>query len=184
VFALSRVDSLSVRQAVAAASEGDSVISTRAQSAPELTTPDSSAPLLHREPAAAHNATLKRADPSLITPVVAEGKTELGEGLFVVRNGRVVTVVFDTKGKRTRRRDKFERVVRQTLPKVFGENAREALAQIPVGELMEPTAQVTELTERGLRFALEGGASLALFPETRPARDGPLVVSYRATPLN
>src|SRR5262245_41984752 len=55
-----------------------------------------------------------------LTPVVAEGRTDLGDSVFAERDGSDVTVRFDTGLLRTRQDVKFERVVRITLPKVFG----------------------------------------------------------------
>ena len=78
---------------------------------------------------------------------------------------------------RTRRRDKFERVVRSTLPHVYGPGVEAMLAKIPVGELMPVGALPVDLATRGVRVPAGGGWLLAIWPETRPGRDGPLVVS-------
>ena len=94
--------------------------------------------------------------------------------------GRTVAVHLDTPATRTRRRDKFERMVRATLPAVFGATADSALAAVPAGSLASTGDLLTELPTRGLRLATPNG-TLALWPATRPGRDGPLVVTYVAT---
>ena len=113
-------------------------------------------------------------------PVIAEGHTELSEEMFAVREGSIVTVHFDTELARTRRPEKFEDVVRSTLPRVFGALADSVLATVPRGALVTGGDLLTELPERGIRLPA-AGVTLALWPETRPGRDGPLVISYRAT---
>lgn len=116
-------------------------------------------------------------------PIVAEGRTALGEGVVAVRVGDTVAVHFDTPLARTRRHDKFERIVRATLPAVFGALADSALRAVPPGTLSRGADLLTELPTRGVHLPTTGGATLALWPATRPGRDGPLVVAYRATLL-
>ncbi|HKO15209.1 MAG TPA: hypothetical protein VJU87_03165 [Gemmatimonadaceae bacterium] len=118
--------------------------------------------------------------PTRLAPVIADGRTELGDSLYATRSGDTVYVYFDTQVTRTRRRDKFERVVRSTLPRVFGAAADSALGAMPEGALTSSGDLLSELPARGIRVALSGGRTLVLWPETRPGRDGPLVVSYRA----
>jgi hypothetical protein len=112
---------------------------------------------------------------------VAEGRTELRDGLVAVRSGDTVAVHFDTPATRTRRFDKFERIVRETLPQVYGAVADSVLARVPAGQLARSGDLLTELPERGVHLPTGDGGTLALWPETRPGRDGPLVVTYRAT---
>ncbi len=114
-------------------------------------------------------------------PIVAEGRTSLPGGLFAVRTGDTVEVYFDTPENRTRRRDKFERIVRETLPAVYGTVAHDALSDVPVGELVATGELPTEIAERGVLLRTAQGGSLMVWPSTRPGRDGPLVVSYRTT---
>lgn len=114
-----------------------------------------------------------------LEPLVAPGRTDMGDGLYVERAGQTVTVHFDTPQTRTRRRDKFERVVRRTLPEVYGSAAEVLLSSIPEGTLVEPVDLVTELAERGVKLDAGDGWKVSLWPETRPGSDGPLVVSYR-----
>ncbi|HET7585294.1 MAG TPA: hypothetical protein VFK13_10310 [Gemmatimonadaceae bacterium] len=112
--------------------------------------------------------------------IIPEGRTELGEGVFAVRQGGTVTVTFDTPSTRTRRRDKFERVLRETLPRVFGAVGDSALHRNQISDLLGDLDLVTEIAPRGLRLSIPDGRTLAIWPGTRPGRDGPLVVSYRA----
>ena len=111
--------------------------------------------------------------------LVAPGRTEVGDGLYIERAGETVTVHFDTPETRTRRRDKFERVVRRTLPEIYGSAAEALLSSIPEGTLVEPVDLVTEVAERGVKLDAGDGWKVSLWPETRPGQDGPLVVSYR-----
>lgn len=130
--------------------------------------------------AAPVGATVSAAHPPL-APILAEGRSELFDSLFAVRSGSSVVVYFDTSPTRTRRADKFERIVRQTLASVYGPAADTVLQAIPEGSLVAGGDLLLELPERGIRFALAGGWSMTLWPETRPGRDGPLVVAYRTT---
>lgn len=119
-------------------------------------------------------------DVATFTPVIPEGRSELGDSMFAVRQGTNVAVHFDTPLTRTRRRDKFEQIVRATLPKVLGAAADSMLAQLPQGSMASGDL-VSELTQRGIRLPAHAGYSVVVWPETRPGQDGPLVVSYRLT---
>jgi hypothetical protein len=114
-----------------------------------------------------------------IAPVLPQGRTDLQDSTFAERSGDTVVVHFDTSPLRTRRADKFEMVVRQTLHAVYGTIADTALASIPAGRLAAPNELVTSLPARGVRLTVGGGARLVIWPQTRPGRDGPLVVAYR-----
>lgn len=142
-------------------------------------------PLVAAAPAAAHSATPAAAPrtppafaPGLPVLKVAEGHTELPDGLAVERNGDQAVVSFDTPLARTRRRDKVEQVVRATLPALYGGSADSALARIPAGQLSEGDL-LADVVPRGIRIPLSSGA-IVLALETRPGQDGPLVVRYRA----
>jgi hypothetical protein len=114
--------------------------------------------------------------------IVTEGMTRIGDSLVAVRRGEVVSVHFDTPGLRTRRADKFEQIVRATLPAVYGPLADSLLARYPIAPLvLRAGGLLPDLPARGLRLPLGMGWVLALWPETRPGQDGPLVVTYRAT---
>lgn len=114
-------------------------------------------------------------------PVVTEGRTALPDGMFALRAGDTVTVHFDTPLARTRRPRKFERIVRATLPLVFGATADSALSPLPDGAIAKAGELLSELPTRGVHLPTAGGWTLALYPETRPGEDGPLVISYRVT---
>ena len=116
-----------------------------------------------------------------LAPIVAEGRTALGEGFWATRVGNTVTVSFDAPMVRTRRPEKFERVVRTTLPRVYGPAADSLLAPIRPGELARGGDLLTELPARGIRLRRDERQGLTVWPETRPGREGPLVVAYRST---
>jgi hypothetical protein len=134
------------------------------------------------EPAAAQPPTVMASAPvsRSIAPIVAPGRTILRDSTFAERSGDTVVVHFDTPQLRTRRRDKLEQVVRATLPAVYGAAADSALGRIATGQLVHGDV-VNELPTRGLQLPLANGSTLALYPETRPGRDGPLVVAYRVS---
>ena len=113
--------------------------------------------------------------------MVAEGETPLADSMIAVRKGDMVTVRFDTELSRTRRPEKFEQIVRATLPQVLGPLADSLLARLPIGDLARHGDLLTELPERGIRLAAPNGLTLIVWPETRLGRDGPLVVAYRTT---
>jgi hypothetical protein len=113
-------------------------------------------------------------------PVIASGRSYLGDSVFVDRTGGSVLVHFDTETLRTRFVWKFEAVIRSTLPAVFGPDAGAALELIPEGEFVRGDL-LRELPTRGLRLGLESTrGSITIWPVTRPGRDGPIVVAYKA----
>jgi hypothetical protein len=112
-------------------------------------------------------------------PIIPQGRTDLHDSLFAVRSGDTVVVNFDTGPARTRRADKFELLVRQTLRSVYGAVADTVLATVPNGRLASAKELVTALPSRGIHLGAARGPRLALWPQTRPGRDGPLVVAYR-----
>jgi hypothetical protein len=116
-----------------------------------------------------------------IAPRVSQGRTDLPDGLFAVRSGDTVAVHFDRAPARTRRADKFERIVRQTLRAVYGPVADTLLGVVPDGRLATNADLVTSLPGQGIRIYGPSGRRLAIWPETRAGRDGPLVVGYRVT---
>ena len=118
---------------------------------------------------------------SSIAPVINQGRTEVQDGIFAVREGDEITVHFDTPLSRTRRRDKLEQVVRTTLPVAFGPAIDSLLSALPAGKLVSADNLTSALSSQEFRVALSGGWTLALRPGTRPGQDGPLVVSYRAS---
>jgi hypothetical protein len=116
----------------------------------------------------------------VLRPSIPEGRRELGDSMFAVREGSNVTVHFDTETLRTRFDWKFEGVVRATLPLVYGEVTRAALDSIPSGTMVRGGDLLTDLPTRGFPIAV-GADQLRVWPITRPGRDGPLVVGYRAS---
>ena len=122
-----------------------------------------------------------RPAPQRIVPAISEGRRELGDSMFAVREGFQVTVHFDTEELRTRHDWKFEGVVRATLPIVFGAEARAALDSVPEGALARDGNLLSDLPTKGIALELPDGTELRVFPITRPGRDGPLVVGYRAS---
>jgi len=115
-----------------------------------------------------------------VQPRVAEGRTELRDSMFVVRSGDGMTVHFDTRDMRTRRAEKFEWIVRSTLPRLYGPSVDSVLATIPVGQLVVGADLLSELPTRGVFVRVADGSTIGIWPETRPGQDGPLVVNYRA----
>lgn len=110
--------------------------------------------------------------------LLGEGRTALTDSIYALRSGDSVTVNFDTHGNRTGRADKFEHMVRETLPLVYGRRNTASMDSVPMGFLL-PSRDVTgELTTRGMHLTLDNGVKIALWPRTRPTSDGPLVVSY------
>lgn len=143
-----------------------------ALTAPDTSAAPTSAPAL--EPASA-------AGRVPLSPIVGGGRSELPEGLSVVRSGDSLTVHFDTELGRTRMPEKFERTVRTTLPLLYGARAESLLARLPEGAMASAGDLLTELPAKGVRIPAGDGWTLIVRPETRPGRDGPLVVRYVAT---
>ena len=120
--------------------------------------------------------------PAALQPVVAEGRTELQNGIYAVRRGDTVTVHFDTPEARTRRPEKFEQILRATLPAVHGPAAESLLGTVAAGGLIAPGETITEPPAAGISLRGRDGRALSVVPQTRPGRDGPLVVAYRVIP--
>ena len=139
-----------------------------------------SAPATPR-PAAERVAPKPVAAPVKLEPRIAEGRRELADSMFAVREGQQVTVHFDTDELRTRYDWKFEGVVRSTLPIVFGSAVRAALDSIPEGHFALGGDLLNELPTRGIDLQVAEGQTLRVWPVTRPGRDGPIVVAYRAS---
>jgi hypothetical protein len=116
-----------------------------------------------------------------LKPVLPEGTTTLSGGMTAVRHDSVVVLSFDFAGARTRMPDRFERLVRTTLPAVYGARADSAMRAIPDGGIARQGDLFTELAERGVRIPVSTGWAIALYPISRTGRDGPLVTQYRVT---
>lgn len=115
-----------------------------------------------------------------VVPIIPVGRTALRDTMIAERAGDTVRVRFDLLLTRTRRPEKFEAIVRATLPQVFGAPADSALRALPAGVVARAGDLVTTLPERGFQIPLASGYTIAVWPETRAGRDGPLVVAYRA----
>jgi len=115
-----------------------------------------------------------------IAPAIPSGRTALRDSMVADRTGDTVRVDFDLTLSRTRRADKFEWIMRTTLPQVFGGLADSALRALPVGSVTRAGDLVATLPAQGIRIPLTDGRAISVWPETRPGRDGPIVVAYRA----
>ena len=173
----SREHAAATSVATLAAAEGASEVAGSTATAPAADV----AHVVETVPSPAFTAPSVPASTTPLGPVVAPGTTELPEGLSVVRAGDSLTVHFDTELGRTRRPEKFERIVRETLPMIYGATAESLLAGVPAGAIAGAGELLTELPARGVRIPTADGRTLLLRPETRPGRDGPLVVRYIAT---
>jgi len=114
-----------------------------------------------------------------LAPTIGEGRTSLRDGIVAERQGDEITVHFDTPAARTRRPDKFEGILRATLPRIFGPAVDSALGGMPPGTIVPPQGLTTDLPTQGLYVPLPGGPTLRIWPETRAGEEGPLVVRYR-----
>jgi hypothetical protein len=150
-------------------------------SAPEITPDSAPAPVASVSP----ESTVVSVASVTIPPVaelaatIGEGRTSLRDGIVAERHGEEITVHFDTPAARTRRADKFEAVLRSTLPQIYGARVDSALVAIPAGTLVPAHGLTTDLPTQGLYVPVPGGATLRIWPETRPGEQGPLVVRYR-----
>ncbi|HEV8447974.1 MAG TPA: hypothetical protein VGQ44_14175 [Gemmatimonadaceae bacterium] len=118
---------------------------------------------------------------SPVSPVVPQGQSTLPDSLMATRADSVITVSFDRTMIRTRNPWKFERLVRTTLPALYGPAADSALSRIPEGGLARQGDLINELPTRGMRIPVAPGWTFTLFPITRPGHDGPLVTQYRVS---
>lgn len=144
----------------------------------EVSSPATVVASLPSEPVVARPVLAAAPAPAPVAPVIPVGRTELGEGLYAERTGDEVVVHFDTPATRTRRRDKFETIVRRTLPEVFGATAESLLANIPAGALSDGADLLTDIVASGVTLEGSEGLKVQLRPGTRPGQDGPLVVRY------
>jgi hypothetical protein len=119
--------------------------------------------------------------PAPLSPILSQGETVLPEGVVALRTDSSVTLSFDTPETRTRMPEKFERFLRTTLPQVYGQAVDSVLAKVPDGGIARQGDIVSDLPTRGIRIPVKDAWTLAVYPETRPGHDGPLVVRYRVT---
>ena len=151
---------------------------TRAVAVPAAPTPSISVPAAAAATVTSPNS---GASASVLRPVLPTGESPLRDGVVAQRSDSEVVLSFDTPELRTRNPEKFESFVRSTLPEVYGATADSALTHIPAGDLTKQGSLLTDLPARGMRVPLKDGSSIVLYPETRPGRDGPLVIRYRVT---
>ena len=152
---------------------------TVAPSAP-VSAPVAASPAAAQKDSAASRPPVSAPTAPVLRPVIPQGRTDLPDSLYAERRADTVVVHFDTSPSRTRRADKFEAIVRQTLRAVYGAAGDSLLAAVPEGQLVSPNELLTRLPSRGIHLTGPSGARIQLWPETRPGRDGPLVVAYRA----
>lgn len=117
---------------------------------------------------------------AILAPVIAEGRRELGDSMYAMRDGPEVTVHFDVENLRTRFDWKFEGIVRSTLPLLFGPDVHVAMDSIPAGTWVRGGALLVDLPTAGIPLKV-GNHTVRVWPVTRQGRDGPLVVGYRAS---
>lgn len=138
------------------------------------------APVVQQADTMAHANVVARSK-APFAPVVPQGQSSLPDGPTAVRADSLVTVSFDTPMIRTRIPAKFERLVRSTLPAVYGRSIDSVLSKIPEGGIARQGDLVSELPTRGVRIPVNADWAITLYPETRPGQDGPLVVRYRVS---
>jgi hypothetical protein len=117
--------------------------------------------------------------PAPLTPVIPPGGSPLLDGVTAFRADSMVTVSFDIPMVRTRIPEKFERIVRSTLPSIYGSGVDSILAKLPVGAFAQQGDLITDLPWTGARIPVSGAWEIRVYPESRQGRDGPLVVRYR-----
>ena len=152
---------------------------TAAPSAPVASAPVAASPAVAQTDSGAPRPSVSTPAAPVLRPVIPQGRTDLPDSLYAERRADTVVVHFDTSPARTRRADKFEAIVRQTLRAVYGAAGDSLLAAVPEGQLVSPNELLTKLPSRGIHLTTASGARIQLWPETRPGRDGPLAVAYR-----
>ena len=150
-----------------------------AQRAPEIPPALAPAPSVVPESTVVRVASVTTPPAAELAATIGEGRTALRDGIVAERRGDEITVYFDTPSARTRRPEKFEGILRATLPQIFGASVDSALVASPPGTVVPPHGLTTDLPTQGLYVPIPGGATLRIWPGTRPGEDGPLVVRYR-----
>ena len=121
------------------------------------------------------------ANTSAPAPTIPMGNSSLDGGISAERTDTTVTISFDMPMTRTRRAEKFEQLVRATLPNIYGRKIDSVLTSIPAGSLAKQGDLLTELPSRGLRIPVDNAWEIRVFPETRKGVEGPLVVRYHVS---
>ena len=114
-------------------------------------------------------------------PIIQMGTSALDGGINAERTDAAVTLSFDLPMTRTRRPEKFEQLVRATLPTIYGKKIDSVLTAIPAGALAKQGDLLTELPARGIRIPVDSAWEIRVFPETRKGVEGPLVIRYHAS---
>ena len=161
----------------------DRRVTTDPRSTPEVAVATAPAPQVQglSKPQVGQRADTVAHSKAPFAPVVPQGQSSLPDGPTAVRTDSLVTVSFDMPMIRTRIPAKFERLVRSTLPAVYGRSIDSVLAKIPEGGIARQGNLVSELPTRGVRIPVNAEWAIALYPETRPGQDGPLVIRYRVS---
>jgi hypothetical protein len=163
--------------------EGTKAAANRPSRGPRPLTPTPARTVAASQPET--TTTVSKADAAAVSApakggsLLGQGRTTLTDSIYAVRTGDSVLVNFDTQGNRTRRADKFEQMLRTTLPLVYGRRITSALDSVPTGLLLPSRDVVGDLTSQGVHLMLDNGLRISLWPQTRPSADGPLVVAYR-----
>jgi hypothetical protein len=131
-------------------------------------------------PAAASPSIVVAPEKAPLSPVIPSGSSPLTGGLTVFRADSVVTVSFDLPMQRTRIPEKFEHLVRTSLPAVYGPAMDSILTKVAIGALAGQGNLLTELPTVGVRIPVSSSWEVRVYPETRKGQDGPLVVRYRS----
>ncbi len=115
------------------------------------------------------------------SPTIPPGETILRDSVLAFRTDSGVTVSFDRPMTRTRRPDKFEAFLRATLGQIYGAPADSALAHVPGGAIAQQGDLLSELPTRGIRIPVSDAWVIAVYPQLRQGKDGPLVIRYRVS---
>jgi hypothetical protein len=167
--------------AIPVASVSSAPLVTAPESAPEIARDSAPVPVASVSPESTVVSVASVTIPTAaeLAATIGEGRTSLRDGIVAERRGDEITVHFDTPLARTRRPDKFEGILRATLPQIYGARVDSALIALPAGTLVPPHGLTTDLPTQGLYVPVPGGPTLRIWPETRPGEKGPLVVRYR-----
>jgi len=125
-----------------------------------LSTPSTASLVASPAPTPGYAASVTPPPIPALSPVIPVGRTMLRDTMVAERVGDTVRVSFDLQLSRTRRPDKFEAIMRATLPQVFGAVADSALRSLPTGSVARAGDLVATLPERGLRIPAAGGMIL------------------------
>ena len=112
---------------------------------------------------------------------IVEGRTQLADSVYAIREGDSVIVNFDAFGFRTRRATKLEQSLRLTLPLVFGRMATASVDTMAAGTFVTERDVVGALARDGMRVKLDNGAVAHIRILTRVVSNGPIAIGYLTT---